>query len=150
MSWDETADRWPGRNAAIAAFIPPGVSVIDLGAGRSSLEAMLPAGCRYTAADLPEFDMDRGKWPDGHWDVAVMSGVLEYARFPAAVLRHLHEIATVALVSYATDMKRRDPRWNTLTADDVVRLADKAGFTATAVGTWRTRGVRPQTIWRLA
>lgn len=150
MRWDEpAADRWPGRNAAVAKHIPPGSSVIDLGAGSGGLAALLPQGCEYAGVDLPDFDMNRNKWPKGRYDVAVMAGVLEYARFPAAALRHLHDLAPVAIVTYSHGGRRRDPDWNDLTPERLVELAAKAGYTATEVGSWRTEHIRPQTIWRL-
>jgi hypothetical protein len=150
MRWnDPTADRWPGRNAAVARHIPVGSSVIDLGAGAGGLVALLE-GCTYTGVDLPDFDMNRHRWPTGRYDVAVMAGVLEYSRFPAAALRHLHELAPVAIVTYSHGGRLRDRDWNDLSPERLVELTAKAGYTATEVGSWRTRGIRPQTIWRLS
>lgn len=123
--------------------------MIDLGCGAGGLQAHLPAGCDYTGVDLPDFDMDRGLWPEGHWDVAVMAGVLEYARYPAAVLRHIHEIADVAIISYAHHPMKRDGMWNNLKRDDIVAMAAKAGFTAREAATWQHKKVRPQSIWLL-
>lgn len=145
-------DRWPTRLDAVVRHVPPGSSVIDLGAGSGALERRLPRGCRYTGVDLPDFDMNRHRWPDGLYDVAIMAGVLEYARFPGAALRHLHDLAPVGIVTYAHDPRRRDPSWeNALTPERFVELAMKAGYAkAEAIGTWRVDGIRPQTIWRLS
>lgn len=144
-------DRWAERNAIVARYIPAGSSVIDLGAGYGGLARMLPRGCSYSGVDLPEFDMNRGRWPDGRWDVAVMSGVLEYARFPAAVFRHLRELAPLAIVTYSHGGRRREPTWiSDLGVDQFRELAAKAGWTAAEVDTWTHRKLRPQTIWRLA
>lgn len=143
-------DRWTERNALIARLIPSGSSVVDLGAGVGGLERLLPAGCSYTGVDLPDFDMNRGRWPSGAFDVAVMSGVMEYARFPAAVFRHLRALAPLAFVSYGHGGRRREPTWqNDLSVAGFVGLAAKAGWTATAAATWTHGGLRPQTIWRL-
>ncbi len=150
MRWLGVTDRWPGRSAVVGSLVPPGSSVIDLGAGAGGLRTHLPEGCTYTGVDLPEFDMNRGRWPEGRWDVAVMAGVLEYARHPAAVLRHLHELAPLAIVTYVHDPKMRDPSWNFLTQEQLAELADRAGFTSEVATTWRTPHLRPQVVWRLS
>lgn len=149
VRWLGVADRWPTRLAVVATLIPPGSSVIDLGCGAQGLRAHLPAGCTYTGVDLPEFDMDRGRWPEGRWDIAVMAGVLEYAKYPAAVLRHLHDLAPRAIVTYAHDPRKREIVWSNLTREDIVTLAAKAGFTARDAATWKVRAIRPQTVWVL-
>ena len=144
-----TADRWPTRAILVASFIPAGSSVIDLGAGARGLEDRLLPGCDYTGVDLPEFDMNKGKWPEGEYDVAVMSGVLEYARFPAAAFRHLADLAPVAIVTYA-HARERDPSWvNELSHEDFAELAAKAGYQAERVAEWKVPHVRPQAVWRL-
>lgn len=150
MRWLGVGDRWPSRSVIVGRQVPAGSSVIDLGAGAGGLVTHLPAGCTYTAADLPDFDMNRNRWPEGRWDVAVMAGVLEYARYPAAALRHLHELAPLAVVTYAHDPHRRDPAWvNALTPEDMEAIAAKAGFTARIAATWRVPHVRPQSVWIL-
>jgi hypothetical protein len=149
MRWQGVADRWPTRSALVATLIPPGSSVLDLGAGAGGLEGHLPAGCTYTGIDLPDFDMNKGKWPEGRWDVAVMAGVLEYSRYPAAALRHLHELAPMAIVTYAHHPKRRDLMWNNLAREDIVALAKKAGYTAREAATWTSPSIKPQAVWVL-
>lgn len=145
-----TPDRWPGRQVAVAAHIPAGSSVIDLGAGSGGLAHRLPPGCAYAGFDLPEFDMNRGHWPGGTFDVAVMAGVLEYARYPAAAIRHLAELAPMAIITYSHG-GRRDPSWvNDLTAEMLIDYAARVGYTATPVGTWRMPRLEPQTVWLLA
>ena len=89
--WVRTAKerpRWDERNRMIAAYVPPGSSVLDLGAGAQTLAAHLPPGCAYQACDVVPgpgvvlCDLDAGRWPalDRRYDVAVCSGVLEYLR----------------------------------------------------------------------
>lgn len=145
------ANRWPTRLTTVARLIPRNASVIDLGAGSGALERRLDR-CRYTAADLPDFDMNRNLWPTGRYDIAVMAGVLEYARYPAAAFRHLHALAPVAVVTYAHHPGRRDPAWeNHLTKWRFVQLATKAGYRRIEqVGEWKAEGIRKQTIWRLS
>jgi len=150
VRWLEVADRWPGRSAVVASFIEPGSSVLDLGAGAGGLRAHLPADCTYTGVDIPDFDMNRGRWPEGRWDVAVMAGVLEYARYPAAAFRHLHDLAPLAIVTYAHSPKRRDLMWNNISREEIVALAAKAGFaSAVEAASWSQRGIRPQAVWLL-
>ena len=149
MHWMGVEDRWPTRSALVATFIPPGSSVLDLGAGAGGLANHLPEGCTYTGADLPDFDMNHNRWPEGRWDVAVMAGVLEYARYPAAVFRHLHELAPMAIVTYAHHPKRRDLMWNNLSKEDIVALAKKAGFTAREAASWTDQRIKPQAVWVL-
>jgi hypothetical protein len=150
VRWIGITDRWPGRARSVAQLVPAGSSVIDLGAGAQGLRLQLPRDCTYTPVDLPEFDMNRGRWPDGRYDVAIMAGVLEYARWPGAAFRHLHALAPMAIITYSHGGRRRDPAWvNDLTADEIVVLAAKAGFSAMAAGSWKTEHVRPQTIWLL-
>jgi hypothetical protein len=144
-----TPDRWPTRSVLVASFIPAGSSVIDLGAGAGGLEDRLPPGCAYTPADQPAFDMNKGKWPEGEYDVAVMTGVLEYARFPAAVLRHLSELAPTAIVTYAHSPKRSAEWINDLSPEEFTELAGKAGYQAEQVGTWKAPHIHAQAVWRL-
>lgn len=146
--WSDVEDEWPDRAELVAAFIDPGSSVIDLGSGAQGLRRWLPRDCTYTPADLvartPDtlrFDMNRGRWPKGRWDVAVMAGVLEYSPDAAAVFEHLAEIAPVAIVTYAH--RRRPER---LERFRLRLLARRAGWRVEGVATWpRLR----QRIYRL-
>ena len=90
---------WDERVAKIAAFIPSSVSVADFGSGANSLGAML-VDCTYTPFDLPKFDFNKNRWPDGHWDYGVLSGALEFAKDPSQVLRQLRSLCTKGVVSY--------------------------------------------------
>jgi hypothetical protein len=144
----EYTDRWAGRNELIARLIPQGSSVLDLGCGARGLELLIPS-CTYTGVDQPDFDMNRGRWPKGRYDVAVMSGVLECARFPAAAFRHLHDLVPLAFVSYSHGGRRRERSWvNDLSVEELQELAAKAGWTAEPAGEWVHRHLRPQTVWR--
>ena len=52
--WSDVGNRWPSRIAAVAALIPPGSSVLDIGAGAQGLRNALPPSCAYTPADLQQ------------------------------------------------------------------------------------------------
>lgn len=101
----DTADLWPGRIRAVARAVPAGASVIDLGAGAQTLKKHLSGP--YTPADVVPrngalaFDMEAGIYPEGKWAVAVMSGVLEYASDPAAVLKRVAALAPMLVLTYA-------------------------------------------------
>lgn len=141
----ELQDRWPGRLAAVASLIRPRSRVIDLGAGARGLAAVLPPGCRYTAAE-PEpradelaFDMNAGIWPVGRWDVATMIGVLEAADDLVAVFDGLARLAPLALVTSDNVV---------LPWRDVAAAARLAGWIARRTE-WSDELVGTQTIWQL-
>src|SRR4051812_22017601 len=85
--WAREWPRWDERNRILAAYIPPGSAVVDLGSGAQTLREPLPAGCSYQPCDLVPgpapvipCDLESGRWPvlPRRYDVAVCSGVLEY------------------------------------------------------------------------
>lgn len=155
--WIGLADWWPSRNKLIADLIPPGSSVLDLGAGAQGLRSMLDPSCPYTPADLYQrtpdtliFNMTTGAWPAGHWDIVVMSGVLEYAPDPIKVFHRLRSLADTAIVTYAHRGLRRR-RHRTLSQVAFIEAISAAGWQAEGVGSWNTRHSinGDQTIWRL-
>lgn len=156
MTWADVDHRWPGRMAEVARRIPPGSRVLDLGAGAEGLRELLPPDCTYTPADQrrrsPDtllVGLDDGPWPQGRWDIAVVVGVLEYARHPEAVLRRLRYRASQALVTYA-HAGRRDPAWrNSLSEAGLRKAARRTGWRAELVGSWSTPEIAPQLIWLL-
>lgn len=141
-------DRWPGRLRKVAGLIPPGASVIDLGAGSQALRDHLPPSCKYTPADLPDFDMNAGRWPEGQWDVAVMAGVLEYANDPSDALRRLRALAPTAIVTYA-HTGHDDLYRNRIAILSFGPMASRAGWRASLAGSWRTREIKRQWFWEL-
>lgn len=150
MTWSDVDDRWRSRLRELAALIPPGSSVLDIGAGAQGLRTVLGPSCPYTPADIAPrsydslvMDMDDpSTWPRGRWDVAVMAGVLEYSRDPAIVLVRLHDIARRVLMTYAHRLHRSA---GILSIDDLAVLAEGAGWSVQQAGRWRG-----QTIWDLS
>jgi hypothetical protein len=81
---------WDERTTLLARLVPDGSRVIEFGAGRRSLEKLLPANCVYVPSDLTDrgpgtlvCDLNRRPFPDLRPiapTVAVFSGVLEYVR----------------------------------------------------------------------
>ncbi len=149
MTWSGVPDRWPERLERVAELIPERARVIDLGAGAQGLRAYLPPSCAYTPADLPDFDMNRDRWPAGKWDVAVMAGVLEYADDPSAVFRRLRHVADDVILTYAH--LGDDPLYrNRIDLLEFAPMARRAGWwQVTLTGAWRTRDIKPQAIWTL-
>jgi hypothetical protein len=92
---------WDQRTELLAKLIPAGARVIEFGAGRRTLERLLPAGCAYIPSDLVDrgpgtivCDLNHRPLPDlGSYspEVAVFGGVLEYIRDVAGVARWLSE-----------------------------------------------------------
>src|SRR3954451_3959394 len=102
--------RWDERNRILAAYIPPGSAVVDLGSGAQTLREHLPAGGSYQPCDLVAgpapvipCDLEAGRWRElpRRYDVAVCSGVLEYMSDVGAVLAGLGDVAPRALVTYS-------------------------------------------------
>lgn len=148
MTWAGVPDRWPERLERVAELVPPSSRVIDLGAGAEGLRAHLPPSCHYTPADLPDFDMNAGRWPGGRWDVAVMAGVLEYANDPSDALRRLRGLAPMAVLTYAHTGD--DPLYrNRIDLLAFAPMASRAGWRASLTGSWRTHEIQPQAIWEL-
>ena len=115
--------RWDARAATAAQFVPAGASVLDLGCGpRQALRALLPAGCRYSPADMTKWsdetilvDLDKAEYPLGQYDVTVILGVLCYLRDPARVLRQVAAHSKTLIVSFThprlwESRKRRERR----------------------------------------
>jgi hypothetical protein len=142
------ADRWPSRLERVADLVPPSSRVIDLGAGAQGLRDYLPPSCHYTPADLPDFDMNAGLWPEGRWDIAVMAGVLEYADDPSDALRKVRDLAPMAVL---TDAHLGDDELyrNRIDLLAFSTMASRAGWRASLTGSWRTRQIKPQAIWEL-
>lgn len=147
--------KWPERTAAVAALIPEGKSVLDLGAGDSVLDDFIPkklyqGSDRVPGAGQIALDMDSAanKWPKVHADIAVLIGALEYVKRPGTLFKKLHQVADAVLLTYAHG-DTKSPHANHLTKDELKALAEEAGWTAEIVGAWRSPAVGKQLIWRL-
>ena len=150
--WGEP--KWDERVKMMAAHVPPTTSVIDLGSGARTLAKYLPKTCRYTAADIMPgpgvlpLSWDEQLYPVGQWDVAVLSGSLEYASYPTHVLFALRELAPLVLMSYehGGTYKRRTINGfrNHLSKAGLVAELERAGWRHEEIGRWKT-----QVIYRL-
>jgi hypothetical protein len=133
QDWSHVEDRWHLRATKVAARIPPGSSVIDLGAGAQGLRDLLPPGCTYTPADLHRrtedtilFDADSDEWPDGRWDVAVMAGLLEHCADQEHVVGKVCGLADLVLCTYSHDGRFRLSE--NLSESQLVGMFERRGF----------------------
>jgi methionine biosynthesis protein MetW len=105
--------------AIVAAMIPPGSRVLDLGCGDGDLLAELigARGCRGQGVEVSpdaihaciargipvvEADIDAGlpDFDDASFDVVVLSQTLQATRYPARVLREMMRVSGVGVVSF--------------------------------------------------
>lgn len=154
--WREVVAETPGwddRNKLIAGLIPPGSSVLDLGAGAQSLKGYLAPGDDYQPCDLVKAaegvlpcDFNAGWYPDIHqqYDFVVCSGLLEYVRDIRTFLRIVPTYGRVLIVSYAcrqpseSKFARAKHGWlNHFTKTDLQAMFAAAGLNSTEVGVWR-------------
>jgi len=152
---------WDQRTELLAGLIPAGSRVIEFGAGRRTLERLLPAGCTYIPSDLVDrgpgtivCDLNHRPLPNlGPYspEVAVFGGVLEYIRDVAGVARWLSEqnvrqcVASFdpapcegGLLARLRELLRRRyfGYMNNLTAEQFERAFGAAGFEVVARRTW--------------
>ncbi len=104
---------------AIAAAVPRGARVLDVGCGDGALLAALRAekevdgrGLELSAANVAtavarglsviqgDADTDLRDYPDAAFDVAILSDTLQAMRAPDAVLAELVRIARTAVISF--------------------------------------------------
>lgn len=137
--WAGCLDRWPARLQLLAARIPAGAAVLDVGAGAGALQHLLPPGCRYQAVDaFPRpghlgIDLDDPKalLPQG-FDVAVLAGIIEHVQSPRLLFQHLAR-SGVQMVLLSYDYARPD----TLTRAKLWRLVGEFGWRWTRLGRYR-------------
>ncbi len=102
---------WESRNKQVAALVPNNSRVIEFGAGKRILERYLDPSCTYVPSDIVDrgpgtivFDLNQRPLPDlgsDVYDVAVLSGVLEYVRDVPSMLDWLTKYVSVCVLTYA-------------------------------------------------
>jgi hypothetical protein len=139
-----TTGTWnPTRAERIAAIIPEGVHVLDLGAGSLVLKRYLKTACTYTPSDLHDrgercviVDLNKYEFPEGNYDWVTVIGVVEYLKDPRWVLARAARAAPRVIVTYNTtevvpDLDlRRGAGWIChLSHEEFVSVLREAGFT---------------------
>jgi hypothetical protein len=102
---------WEPRNKRVAALVPNNSRVIEFGAGKRILERYLDPSCTYVPSDVVDrgpgtivCDLNQRPLPDlgsDVYDVAVLSGVLEYVRDVPSMLDWLTKYIAVCVLTYA-------------------------------------------------
>ena len=140
--FDET---WKNRIRQMAAFVPPGSRVLDLGCGEMRLREFLK-DCVYIPVDYqtrgPETlvcDFNRGEFPGVLADVCFVSGCLEYIENPAWFIGQIAAHCHLCVISYCSIEHFDDPAqrsamaWkNNFDAPGVISLFAAKGMTVTA------------------
>ena len=100
---------WDDRNQAIAAFIPEGVSVLDLGCGAQTMKRHLKPGCKYQPCDIVQSspnvihcDFNSGVYPalTTKYDYVICSGIFEYMRDPATFISEIRNYGKTIIFTY--------------------------------------------------
>jgi hypothetical protein len=161
-SLDSFDPSWGSRAELIAELVPEGSRVIEFGAGRRQLEALLPHGCTYIPSDLVDrgpgtlvVDLDDRPLPDLARlapDLAVFAGVFEYLHHFADIPRWLAAQVPTCIASYEcassragtfARLRERSARlrngWaTTYTERELVDLFVAAGWDCSERRTWTT------------
>jgi hypothetical protein len=148
---------WDSRTIQMAALIPAGSRILDVGAGAMVLKDHLPERCLYTPADLVArsaetvvLDLNGPELPRlPATDVVFLSGVLEYVVDLDRLLKHLYESTTFIVASYASSrgdrmgkLHRRSRGWvNDYSQDTLLSLFLHHGFHCEHVGAWYDQGL---------
>lgn len=145
---DDLHPGWEERTKLLASFIKPGTSVLDVGAGSMTLKKYLPKGCFYYPVDLSaedpqaRVDFNKGLLPTlPLFDIAVLSGVLEYVVDVEGALYAVGSWTREALISYAPvipDQDRAAHGWlSHLDRDALEAAMGCAAWDWEPIGEWR-------------
>lgn len=113
---DNHNEGWINRAQIALKSIPPGATVVELGAGRAFLRELLPSSCTYLPVDLvahaPDFlvvDLNDRDWQLPASDAIVALGTFEYIYDFFGVLRKLRSNAKRIIFTYCCRVDGSDP-----------------------------------------
>ncbi len=146
-------ERMRFRKAATLAKVPPGATVLDIGARDGGLRRHLPNGMKYQGIDIaPEFarsdvlihDISKGiPFPDGSYDFVFCIEILEHVPNPFGTLGEIHRVLRpggVLIVSVPNPYHFKEVIWNLFRVPDrqghiyswtrqtMIKLAEMNGF----------------------
>jgi hypothetical protein len=137
---------WMVRIRAMAAFVPEGATVLDLGCGRMWLREILSPACTYFPVDYAKrdgatevCDFSKYQFPNRTVDVSFISGCLEYVEDVDWFVAKVAAAAPRCIVSYCAleefpDREARKKRaWvNHLTRASLIQVFADKGMIVTA------------------
>lgn len=140
--------RWKKRIEAMARFIRPGDSVLDLGCGQMWLKEFLSDDNSYTPCDYSDrgpgtviCDFNRGKFPPQDADVSFVSGCLEYVEDVEWFVGRIAAQSRCCVIAYCitspdkTLAERRQNAWkNHLSEAELIQLFERHGMTLSERG----------------
>lgn len=151
--------RWDTRAKKIAALVPPGSSVLELGAGTQALRSLLSGSVTYQAADLedlgifPTMIVDLNKWPLPVFDtcdIIIFAGVIEYIKDPDSVIDHLQKYCSSFIATYepvgrmspSVWWRRRRHGWfNDMKRNEFLRMFEKHGLILLKEDRWNNQHI---------
>lgn len=132
---------WNNRIQEMAAYIPAGASVLDLGCGKMWLQQYLhdspyyPVDYTDRGAGTIVCDFNIRQFPEQHADVAFVSGTLEYIHdskwFVSCISKNCDQcVISYCLKEYYPDQTfRRKQSWvNSFSRDEIIQMFSDAGF----------------------
>lgn len=101
---------WKERIQLMAGFLPPAAATVaDIGCGKMWLKDFLPPGYIYYGVDYVYrgngchiFDLNNGEFPTQQFDVAFVSGCLEYIRDYKWLIQQISRWCGICILSYCT------------------------------------------------
>jgi hypothetical protein len=149
---------WDDRNRRVAALIPDGSRVIDIGAGAQTLKTYLGGKCRYQPCDLVKSssdcllcDFNKNLYPEvaGTYDYVVISGVLEYVKEPRVFLSNTLRYGEATILTYspwdgtfASKLRRISAGWiNHLRSCDLERIFMDLSIQPRQIDVWETHTI---------
>jgi hypothetical protein len=152
--WQKTSsfyESWDERTLQLVAPILDHSKVLEFGAGRLVVEAMLPEHCVYLHSDIVKrredtlvIDLNAHLPSLPKVDYIVFSGVLEYVSDIDSLITHCEKFTDHILMSYAitdnlpTIKERRYNGWiSDLSENDILNLVEKYSFSIETIGVWK-------------